>query len=91
MRQARRVRIWRTASPVPLPSFGRHGGTTLDDRTPVERVRAKLGRVVSHPYAIAVTADNCVVTLSGPILEAEVPRLLQTVEGVRGSVKSSIN
>lgn len=62
----------------------------VDDRTLVERVRAKLGRVVSHPHAIAVTADNCVVTLSGPILEAEVPRLLRTVEGVRG-VREVVN
>jgi uncharacterized membrane protein len=60
------------------------------DHTIVERVRAKLGRVVSHPHAIAVSAANGVVTLSGPVLQVEVPRLLRTVEGVRG-VREVIN
>lgn len=61
-----------------------------DDSTIVERVRAKLGRIVSHPHAINVAASNGVVTLSGPILQAEVPRLLKTVEHIRG-VREVIN
>jgi uncharacterized membrane protein/osmotically-inducible protein OsmY len=56
----------------------------VDDDKLIERVRAKVGRVVSHPHAIAVTAQNGVVTLSGPILQAEMSRLVRTVEHVRG-------
>src|SRR5436305_3939020 len=37
-----------------------------------ERVRARLGRVVSHPRAIDVTAQDGRVTLSGDILADEV-------------------
>lgn len=56
----------------------------VDDRTLAQRVRSKLGRVASHPHAIAVSSENGVITLSGPILQAEVPRLIRTVEAVRG-------
>jgi uncharacterized membrane protein len=56
----------------------------VDDHTVVERVRSKIGRVVSHPHAIDVTVSDGIATLSGPILQAEVSRLLQTVERVRG-------
>ena len=56
----------------------------VDDDVLVNRVRAKLGRVVTHPGAIEVAAQNGSVTLAGPILEAEAPQLLKSVEGVRG-------
>jgi hypothetical protein len=56
----------------------------IDDSVLVERVRAKLGRVVSHPSAIQVTVQNGVVTLAGPILSAEAPELLSLVSGLRG-------
>lgn len=52
----------------------------------IERVRSKLGRVVSHPHAIEVAAQDGHVTLNGPILNEEVRPLLscvQRVEGVR--------
>jgi hypothetical protein len=55
-----------------------------DDAVLVDRVRAKLGRVVSHPSAIEVTAQNGKVTLAGPILEDEVPYLLACVNRVSG-------
>lgn len=55
-----------------------------DDAVLVERVRAKLGRVVSHPRALDVTAEDGRVTLRGPILAHEAARVLSTVEGVRG-------
>ena len=57
------------------------------DRELTERVRSKLGRVVSHPHAIEVTVRDGHVTLSGPILMDEVQPLIscvQRVEGVRG-------
>ena len=56
----------------------------VDDVVLVERVRAVLGRFVSHPRAIDVDANDGVVTLRGPILQAEVKRLLRAVAGVSG-------
>jgi hypothetical protein len=55
-----------------------------DDDTLVERVRARLGRVVSHPSAIDVTAEDGRLTLRGPILASEVAHLLWAVNRVRG-------
>ena len=58
-----------------------HAGT----RKLVDRVRSELGRVVSHPRAIDVTAsdDGC-VCLSGPILSAEADQVVAAVRSVRG-------
>jgi uncharacterized membrane protein len=49
-----------------------------------ERVRAKLGHVVSHPHAIDVTVRDGQVTLVGPILTEDVDRLLSAVAVVPG-------
>jgi len=62
-------------------------GGDVPDETLVGRVRAVLGRYVSHPHAIEVSVDAAQVTLSGPILADEVPGLLGAVKhvpGVRG-------
>jgi uncharacterized membrane protein len=48
------------------------------------RVRAELGRVVSHPHAIEATATGGHVTLLGPILSHEVRGLLRAVRRVEG-------
>jgi uncharacterized membrane protein len=56
----------------------------VSDEVLVQRVRARLGRVVSHPHAIAVTAEHGRVTLSGPIFMPEVDPLLKCVYTVRG-------
>ena len=56
----------------------------VDDTKLTDRVRSKLGRVVSHPHAIGVTARDGVITLSGPILTEEVPYLLACVNRVSG-------
>jgi hypothetical protein len=48
------------------------------------RVRARLGRLVSHPGAIDVTANKGTLTLSGPIFEAEVEQLMRGVGAVPG-------
>jgi uncharacterized membrane protein len=50
----------------------------------VERVRAQLGRWVSHPHAVKVTAAAGRVTVSGPVLESEQRQLLHGVQAVRG-------
>ena len=44
-----------------------------DDSVLVDRVRSKLGRIVSHPSAVEVTVENGNVTLSGPVLAGEAP------------------
>ena len=59
-------------------------GEEVPDPVLGERVRAALGRVVSHPRAIEVAVWNGHVTLYGPVLAAEAGRLLRTVKGVRG-------
>jgi len=55
-----------------------------DDDVLVDRVRAQLGRWVSHPHAVEVSAASGRVTLDGPILQSEERRLLQAVQSVRG-------
>jgi uncharacterized membrane protein len=51
------------------------------------RVRSKLGRLVSHPHAIAVTVTDGKVKLSGPILAIEADELLKRVSRVKGVTK----
>ena len=63
---------------------GRMQADEVDDETLIERVRAKLGRVCSHPRAIDVMSTDGDVTLSGPILYSEVEQVLVTVGSVRG-------
>ncbi len=69
---------------------GRLRGDDVDDGILVERVRAKIGRVCSHPHALDVDATAGDVTLRGPILANEVNRLLAVAGRVRG-VKSVTN
>jgi len=58
-----------------------------DDEVLVERVRARIGRVTSHPGSIEVGAHNGMVRLSGPVLAGEVDRVIDCAFSVRG-VKS---
>ena len=62
----------------------RFSSERVDDSVLADRVRSKLGRIVSHPRAIHVSAQNGRVALSGPILTAEVPELLACVKRVSG-------
>ena len=56
----------------------------------VERVRSQMGRTVSHPHAIHVSAKNSCVILSGEILSNELNGLIRAVSGVKG-VKDVVN
>lgn len=56
----------------------------VSDEALTARVRSKLGRKVSHPHAIEVTAREGHVTLSGDILSSEANDLLTCVAKVRG-------
>lgn len=57
---------------------------TPEDHVLVARVRARVGRLVSHPHAIEVHATSGKVTVGGPVFESEVAALLSGVAGVAG-------
>lgn len=48
------------------------------------RVRSKMGRVVSRPHSVHVSANNGHVTLHGVVPESELAAFLASVEKVRG-------
>ena len=56
----------------------------VDDEQLAARVRAKLGRLVSHPHAIDVIAHQGRITVSGDVLEQEAERLVSGVRAIRG-------
>ena len=56
----------------------------VDDKRLAERVRAKLGRVCSHPRAVDVYVHDGEVTLIGPALADEVREMLSAAASVRG-------
>lgn len=66
---------------------GRHlAFEEVSDETLVARVRSEMGRYVSHPRAVEVTAEGGVVTLTGNILALEVQPFVakvKTMPGVR--------
>jgi osmotically-inducible protein OsmY len=62
----------------------RLGQEEVDDRTLVERVRAELGRVLTHVSAIHVVARDGIVTLRGDILEHEAEKALAAARSTRG-------
>jgi hypothetical protein len=49
-----------------------------------ERVRARMGHLVSHPRAIEATVEDGVVRLSGQVLAKELDGLLSQVSGMKG-------
>jgi osmotically-inducible protein OsmY len=59
-------------------------GGTVDDRVLVERVRAALGRIVSHPREIEVDAENGEVILRGVVPQSEIGSLIAAVRRVGG-------
>ena len=89
LRAARRDLTARTSGTVARVRAA-FDGRAVDDRILVERVRAHLGHLVAHPRAVEVTAIDGVVTIRGPILQAEALRLLKALERLRG-VRKVIN
>jgi hypothetical protein len=63
---------------------GRWSNAPVTDDVLVERVRARIGRVCSHPHAIEVDAHDGQVTVRGPVLAAEADRLIATAGSVPG-------
>jgi hypothetical protein len=60
------------------------GDEPVPDYKLVDRVRSKMGRVVSHPHAVNVQAQNARVTLSGDVRADELDALLKCVRSVPG-------
>lgn len=58
--------------------------SAVPDPVIVGRVRAQLGRIVTHTHAIDATAADGVVCLRGPILEAEADRAVLAASRVPG-------
>ena len=58
-----------------------------DGRTLEARVRARIGRVVTNPGAIAVIAEGSRVTLRGAVPPDELDDVLDEVAGVEGVVE----
>jgi hypothetical protein len=56
----------------------------VEDDQLIARVRAKLGRLVTHPHAIEVIAQYGTVTLSGDVLEDEAQELISGVGSIPG-------
>lgn len=56
----------------------------VSDEVLVDRVHAKIGRTISHPSAIEVTAKDGRMVLSGPVLESEADDLIDATYSVRG-------
>jgi hypothetical protein len=67
------------------PPKGRHRYDTLhDDAQLRDRLRQRMGRLVSFPGAIHVQVDNHVVRLSGDVLGKELDGLLSQVRDMPG-------
>jgi osmotically-inducible protein OsmY len=56
----------------------------VPDAVVAERVRSRVGHVVSHPGSIEIAAQDGRVTLAGPALTRELDPLLRKVARVRG-------
>lgn len=62
----------------------RIAGRSADDRVLSERVRAELGRHVSHPHAVRVSVHDHVVTLEGDLLAEEEEHARKAVRRIPG-------
>jgi hypothetical protein len=56
----------------------------VSDDVLAERVRSRIGRSVSHPGALDVSARGGRIRLAGPVLEREVEDLIDTVRSTPG-------
>ena len=55
----------------------------VSDEVLVEQVRARIGRVVSFPHFVEVSARDGEVVLRGAVLESELDNLLSAASGIR--------
>lgn len=64
----------------------RFRGEAPPDSTIAERVRARLGRLCSHPSSLEVSVLGGRVQLDGPVFRAELDQVLKGISRVRGVV-----
>ena len=69
---------------------GRLQDAEVSDDILVDRVRSAVGRYCSHSHALQVRSQDGRVTLAGPVLAWEVPRILLAAGKVRG-VRALVN
>jgi hypothetical protein len=69
---------------IAAEAWGAVRDRNVDEARLIERVRAALGRVCSHPRAITVDAVDGRVTLCGDVLASEADAILTTAAAVRG-------
>jgi hypothetical protein len=62
-------------------------GRSADDSVLHDRIRAELGRMVSHPHAVQVRVDGGTVTLVGDVLADEEKQARHAVKRVPGVKK----
>jgi hypothetical protein len=74
---------WRARGALYEAKARRHEHDVPDDILE-ERVRAQIGRPVTHPGALVIRAHHGVIEVDGPILAHEVVQLLATIRSVRG-------
>jgi uncharacterized membrane protein len=67
-----------------LAEIGLRSREEVPDRVISDRVRAELGRLVSHPHAVHVWCNAGCVALYGLVLRKELGPLISGVRGVRG-------
>lgn len=56
----------------------------VDNDLLIERVRAQLGHVLSHPASVDIIAHAGVVTVRGPVLEGEAEKIRERLSETRG-------
>jgi len=59
-------------------------GRRVPDEVLVERVRAQLGHVVSHPGSLDVRVDDGCIIVSGPVLAGELAKIQDRLQQTRG-------
>ena len=62
----------------------RWGTDTTDDDVLAERIRSKMGRVISHPSSVDISVRGGRVTASGDVLQSEFGDLMSCLYSVRG-------
>jgi uncharacterized membrane protein len=77
---------WQHLAGTARRAWSKFGSAWPEDRVLAERIRSRMGRIVSHPNKIHVVSDDGVVTLWGPASDDESRRLAHvahTMPGVR--------
>ncbi len=89
-RQARNLAHQVYGSVAELAAIVRDRSRTIPDDVLVERVRAQLGHVISHPGLLDISASQGRVIASGPVLEHEVERVRDRMDKIRGVLECQL-